>query len=132
MKMNTLCFNLIHIKNNVSSNLAEILFILCTISAYIVQSIISRVEATEIYDRKEELWLITALVMLLNVAGLILSLSGRQRRYGLLKPQRSEGGHRLFDEEDIQRIEEIKRWISNGVPVGKVKALLETTSRYAR
>lgn len=89
--------------------------------------LLGRVEATEIYDRKEELWLITALVMLLNVAGLILSLSGRQRRYGLLKPQRSEGGHRLFDEEDIQRIEEIKRWISNGVPVGKVKALLETT-----
>lgn len=89
--------------------------------------LLGRVEATEIYDRKEELWLITALVMLLNVAGLILSLSGQQRRYGLLKPQRSEGGHRLFDEEDIQRIEEIKRWISNGVPVGKVKALLETT-----
>ncbi|GAB7881496.1 hypothetical protein OkiPb00186_46350 [Escherichia coli] len=40
MKMNTLCFNLIHIKNNVSSNLAKILFILCTILAYIVQSII--------------------------------------------------------------------------------------------
>jgi DNA-binding transcriptional MerR regulator len=48
-----------------------------------------------------------------------------QRRYGLLKPQRSEGGHRQFDEEDIQRIEEIKRWIESGVPVGKVKALLE-------
>ncbi|STE04927.1 MerR family transcriptional regulator [Escherichia coli] len=40
-----------------------------------------------------------------------------------------KAGHRLFDEEDIQRIEEIKRWISNGVPVGKVKALLETTSQ---
>ncbi len=40
MNMNTLCFNLIHIKYNVSSNLAEILFILCTILAYIVQSII--------------------------------------------------------------------------------------------
>lgn len=92
--------------------------------------LLGRVQATEICDRKEELWLITALVMLLNVAGLILSLSGHwQRRYGLLKPQRSEGGHRLFDEEDIQRIEEIKRWISNGVPVGKVKALLETTSQ---
>ncbi len=32
---------------------------LCTILAYIVQSIMGRVEATEIYDRKEELWLIT-------------------------------------------------------------------------
>ncbi len=57
------------------------------------------------------LWLITALVMLLNVAGLILSLSGHGNAMLRLKPQRSEGGHRLFDEEDIQRIEEIKRWI---------------------
>ncbi|MBU3475580.1 hypothetical protein KPJ26_19610, partial [Escherichia coli] len=38
--LSTLRLNLIHIKNNVSSNLAEILFILCTILAYIVQSII--------------------------------------------------------------------------------------------
>ena len=54
-----------------------------------------------------------------------VTLRAWQRRYGLLKPQRSEGGHRQFDEEDIQRIEEIKRWIKNGVPVGKVKALIE-------
>lgn len=43
----------------------------------------------------------------------------------MLKPQRSEGGHRQFDEEDIQRIEEIKRWIKSGVSVSKVKVLLE-------
>ena len=54
-----------------------------------------------------------------------VTLRAWQRRYGLLKPQRSEGGHRQFDEEDIQRIEEIKRWMASGVPVGKVKALLE-------
>ncbi|WP_227627475.1 MerR family transcriptional regulator, partial [Klebsiella michiganensis] len=54
-----------------------------------------------------------------------VTLRAWQRRYGLLKPQRSEGGHRQFDEEDIQRIEEIKRWIERGVSVGKVKALLE-------
>ncbi len=54
-----------------------------------------------------------------------VTLRAWQRRYGLLKPQRSEGGHRQFDEEDIQRIENIKRWIESGVPVGKVKALLE-------
>ena len=40
-----------------------------------------------------------------------VTLRAWQRRYGLLKPQRSEGGHRQFDEEDILRIEEIKRWI---------------------
>lgn len=54
-----------------------------------------------------------------------VTLRAWQRRYGLLKPQRSEGGHRQFDEADIQRIEEIKRWVESGVPVGKVRALLE-------
>lgn len=54
-----------------------------------------------------------------------VTLRAWQRRYGLFKPQRSEGGHRQFDETDIQRIEEIKRWIQSGVPVGKVKSLLE-------
>lgn len=54
-----------------------------------------------------------------------VTLRAWQRRYGLLKPQRSEGGHRQFDDEDLQRIEEIKRWIERGVPVGKVKALLD-------
>ncbi|ARA76392.1 MerR family transcriptional regulator [Pectobacterium brasiliense] len=57
-----------------------------------------------------------------------VTLRAWQRRYGLLKPQRSEGGHRQFDEADIQRIEEIKRWVESGVPVGKVKALLEEKS----
>lgn len=33
-----------------------------------------------------------------------VTLRAWQRRYGLLKPQRSEGGHRQFDEEDILRI----------------------------
>lgn len=55
-----------------------------------------------------------------------VTLRAWQRRYGLLKPQRSEGGHRQFDDEDILRIEEIKRLMKSGVSVGKVKALLET------
>jgi len=54
-----------------------------------------------------------------------VTLRAWQRRYELLKPKRTEGGHRQFDEEDIQRIEEIKRWIESGVSVGKVKALLD-------
>lgn len=54
-----------------------------------------------------------------------VTLRAWQRRYGLLKPQRSEGGHRQFDESDIQRIVEIKRWIESGISVSKVKALLD-------
>ncbi|MCU5772924.1 MerR family transcriptional regulator [Erwiniaceae bacterium BAC15a-03b] len=60
-----------------------------------------------------------------------VTLRAWQRRYGLLKPQRSEGGHRQFDDEDIRRIEEIKRWVESGVPVGKVKALLEGENVHA-
>lgn len=58
-----------------------------------------------------------------------VTLRAWQRRYGLLKPQRSEGGHRQFDEEDILRIEEIKRWIERGVSVGKSKRCWRITCR---
>lgn len=57
-----------------------------------------------------------------------VTLRAWQRRYGLLKPHRTEGGHRQFDESDIQRIEQIKQWIKSGIPVGKVKALLDSAS----
>lgn len=53
-----------------------------------------------------------------------VTLRAWQRRYGLLKPQRTDGGHRLFNEYEIDRIREIKRWIDCGVQVGKVKTLL--------
>lgn len=53
-----------------------------------------------------------------------VTLRAWQRRYGLLKPQRTDGGHRLFNEADIDRIREIKRWIEAGIQVGKVKKLL--------
>ncbi|XXD08921.1 MerR family transcriptional regulator [Klebsiella sp. R445] len=53
-----------------------------------------------------------------------VTLRAWQRRYGLLKPQRTDGGHRLFNEQEIDRIREIQRWIDAGVQVGKVKTLL--------
>ena len=34
-----------------------------------------------------------------------VTLRAWQRRYGLLKPQRSEGGHRQFDEEDMKYVD---------------------------
>ncbi len=53
-----------------------------------------------------------------------VTLRAWQRRYDLLKPQRTDGGHRLFTESDIERIREIKRWVDTGVQVSKVKKLL--------
>lgn len=53
------------------------------------------------------------------------TLRAWQRRYGLLKPKRSDGGHRLYSDEDIQQALSILDWIKKGVPVSKVKILLE-------
>lgn len=54
-----------------------------------------------------------------------ITLRAWQRRYGLVKPQRTEGGHRLFTDADIDRIREIKRWVDTGVQVSKVQPLLD-------
>ncbi|MFO6296136.1 MerR family transcriptional regulator [Rahnella selenatireducens] len=54
-----------------------------------------------------------------------VTLRAWQRRYGLLKPQRTEGGHRLFNDDDLDSIRTILGWINRGIPVGQVKSLLE-------
>jgi DNA-binding transcriptional MerR regulator len=51
-----------------------------------------------------------------------------ERRYGLLIPQRTAKGHRLYSQEDVKRVKEILTFISKGVPVSKVKALLAQES----
>ncbi len=53
------------------------------------------------------------------------TLRAWQRRYGLLKPLRSDGGHRLYSDDDIQQALKILDWLKKGVPVSKVKVLLE-------
>ncbi|WP_039058525.1 MerR family transcriptional regulator [Enterobacter sp. Bisph1] len=52
------------------------------------------------------------------------TLRAWQRRYGLLKPMRTEGGHRLYSDEDIQQALKILDWLKKGVPVSQVKPLL--------
>ena len=59
-----------------------------------------------------------------------VTLRAWQRRYGLLKPQRSEGGHRQFDEEDVQRIEEIKG-VNDGLKAQIAEASDSSTICYA-
>ncbi len=53
-----------------------------------------------------------------------VTLRAWQRRYNLLQPQRTATGHRLFSEHDIKAIQQIQGWLSKGVPIGKVAALL--------
>ncbi len=49
-----------------------------------------------------------------------VTLRAWERRHGLICPQRTEGGHRLYTARDVQRIRDILRWTANGVPIGKV------------
>lgn len=41
-----------------------------------------------------------------------------QRRYGFMRPERSLGGYRLYSEEDIDRIAQVKYLVGQGVRIG--------------
>lgn len=54
-----------------------------------------------------------------------VTLRAWERRYGLIRPQRTPKGHRLYARDDIQRVERILQWLNRGVPVSQVRDLLE-------
>ncbi|MGF1703953.1 MerR family transcriptional regulator [Photobacterium makurazakiensis] len=57
-----------------------------------------------------------------------VTLRAWQRRYGLLNPARTEKGHRLYSQADIDKIQIILGWLGKGVSIGKVRPLLEAAS----
>ncbi|MFC6336541.1 MerR family transcriptional regulator [Pseudomonas sp. CCM 7891] len=56
-----------------------------------------------------------------------VTLRAWERRYGLIVPQRTPKGHRLFSAEHVQHIRTVLSWINRGVPVSQVKKLIDTT-----
>jgi len=54
-----------------------------------------------------------------------VTLRAWERRYGLLVPQRTESGHRLYSMRDIERVKAIVSWIGRGVPVSKVASIID-------
>lgn len=55
-----------------------------------------------------------------------VTLRAWERRYGLITPQRTHKGHRLYSTEHVQRIQQIVQWLNRGVSVSQIKALLDT------
>jgi DNA-binding transcriptional MerR regulator len=55
-----------------------------------------------------------------------ITLRAWERRYGLIVPQRTPKGHRLFNAEHVQRILTILTWLNRGVPVSQVKQLIDS------
>ncbi len=53
-----------------------------------------------------------------------VTLRAWERRYGLIVPQRTPKGHRLYRAEHVERIQAILGWLDRGVAVGQVKGLL--------
>lgn len=53
-----------------------------------------------------------------------VTLRAWERRYGLIQPLRTEGGHRLYSLEDVTAIRSIMSWTERGVAVSKVGDLL--------
>ena len=54
-----------------------------------------------------------------------VTLRAWERRYGLLKPQRTAKGHRLYPLEQVERVEAILAWLQRGASVGQVRELLD-------
>ena len=53
-----------------------------------------------------------------------VTLRAWERRYGLIKPTRTEAGHRLYTEEDIERIKLILQLLDEGIAISRVKQAL--------
>lgn len=53
-----------------------------------------------------------------------ITLRAWERRYGLIEPVRTEGGHRLYTLEHIERIKAAVKLTEEGVPISQVKARL--------
>lgn len=54
-----------------------------------------------------------------------VTLRAWERRYGLLKPTRTESGHRLYTDDDIARIRRILQLLDEGIAISRVKTALE-------
>lgn len=54
-----------------------------------------------------------------------VTLRAWERRYGLIKPQRTAKGHRLYSTEQIDRVRKVLDWLARGVAVSQVKQLLQ-------
>lgn len=57
-----------------------------------------------------------------------VTLRAWERRYGLIRPARTESGHRLYSVTDIEHIRSIQSWMGRGVAVSKVGKLLARAS----
>lgn len=54
-----------------------------------------------------------------------VTLRAWERRYGLIRPQRTPKGHRLYTERDIDRINQILVLLDRGIPISQARQVLD-------
>ena len=57
-----------------------------------------------------------------------VTLRAWERRYGLIKPSRTESGHRLYSDKDIEQIRRILGFLNEGVAISRIKEALKLSS----
>ncbi|MGV2837148.1 MerR family transcriptional regulator, partial [Pseudomonas shirazensis] len=53
-----------------------------------------------------------------------VTLRAWERRYGLIQPTRTDSGHRLYSQADVDAVRSILGWLERGVAVSKVGSIL--------
>jgi len=54
-----------------------------------------------------------------------VTLRAWERRYNLIRPQRTAKGHRLYTQEDVERIQRVVALLNQGISIGQVKPLVD-------
>ncbi|MDH0645503.1 MerR family transcriptional regulator [Pseudomonas sp. GD03858] len=54
-----------------------------------------------------------------------VTLRAWERRYGLITPERTAKGHRLYPQEQVVRVQAVLRWLERGAVVSQVRELLD-------
>ncbi|KAA3627879.1 MAG: MerR family transcriptional regulator [Proteobacteria bacterium] len=55
-----------------------------------------------------------------------ITLRAWERRYGLIQPQRTPKGHRLYTQQDIDLINQVLELLDKGLPISQVKRRLQS------
>ena len=55
-----------------------------------------------------------------------MTLRAWERRYDLVRPMRTPKGHRLYTHQDVERIRRVQALVQRGVPISRVRDLLDT------
>ena len=60
-----------------------------------------------------------------------VTLRAWERRYGMLNPERTPTGHRLYSNEDVEQIRQIRRLLDQGMAISQVAVALQSAEQPA-